>query len=397
MLKFKCAGSDCEDNCCHDWVVYIDKQTFKYYQKCRNKTLAKELSAHFKRNKTALNDQSYGVLTLTDDHRCPFLTEERLCKLQLTLGFQGLSQTCATYPRILNGIEGQFEQALTLSCPPAAKMVLSDPEPMRFTRIETAIPGGTPLSKLIKPVNRQMSLLTLRRFVTAILQARRYTMHERMLLLGIFCDNLQDLIREEAYQNVDLLIARFQDILRSPEKTEIHVKAPREDPRALQLRVLSALIGRRLEQGITFKPFIEFYTDFLKGLEYEPDMSAGDLADNYQRAADRWHKPFMEKHPQIMENYVVNYCFKNAFPCETGTISFEDFVKLSIHYGLIQMHLTGIAGYYKERFSLEHATRFISAHARVIEHNAGYIQWVCDWFVKNKVDDLPSMAVLLRA
>jgi lysine-N-methylase len=268
---------------------------------------------------------------------------------------------------------------------------------MRFAQTETAISGGSPLAKLIKPMKLPVDMLTLRRFVTAILQARRYTVHERMLLLGIFCDNLQDLVREEAYHNMDPLIARFQEILKAPEKTEISVKPPKEDPHALQLRVLSALIGRRLEQGITFKPFLEFYTDFLKGLEYKPDMSAEALADSYRRASDLWYKPFMEQHPHIMEHYAVNYCFKNVFPCETGKISFEDFVKLSIHYGLIQMHLIGIAGFYKERFSAGHAIRFISAHARVIEHNAGYIQWVCDWFVKNKVDDLASMAVLLRA
>jgi lysine-N-methylase len=397
LLKFQCQESACENNCCHGWTIHIDKQTFKFYQKCRDKSLARDLSTHFKRNKDSASNQDYATLILTADHTCPFLTENRLCRLQLAFGLEGLSQTCAIYPRSLNHIEGHFSQSLTLSCSPAARMILLNPEPMKFIQKELPIPVGTPLAKIVRPGRLPVSAWAIHRFIIRILQARRYSVHERMLLLGIFCDNLQDTIQKESGVYADSLIARFQDILNAPEKTEIHVKTLDGDPRALQLQVLSAIIGGRLNQGIPFKPFLDFYGLFVKGLEYTPGMLMEDLVSRYLAASQHWYAPFMDKHPYILENYLVNYCFRNAFPYETGQASFGDFVKLSIHYGLIQMHLTGIAGFYRETFSQEHVVEFISAHARVIEHHVGYTQWIYDWFARNKVDDLPSMAVLLQS
>jgi lysine-N-methylase len=61
---------------------------------------------------------------------CPFLSAERLCRIQQDYGADYLCVSCATYPRVPRRIEGLLEAPLSLSCPEAARLVLLDPHLM---------------------------------------------------------------------------------------------------------------------------------------------------------------------------------------------------------------------------------------------------------------------------
>ena len=68
---------------------------------------------------------------------CAFLNEENLCDLYKALGPDALCDTCKSYPRHTEEYEGLRELSLSLSCPEAAKIILSCKEPVRFLEEET--------------------------------------------------------------------------------------------------------------------------------------------------------------------------------------------------------------------------------------------------------------------
>jgi lysine-N-methylase len=39
--EFKCVGGNCEDNCCNEWEINIDKNTFEMYEKIQDRKMNK--------------------------------------------------------------------------------------------------------------------------------------------------------------------------------------------------------------------------------------------------------------------------------------------------------------------------------------------------------------------
>ena len=72
-----------------------------------------------------------------NNRRCAFLNDENLCDLYKALGPDALCDTCRMYPRHTEEYEGLRELSLSLSCPKAAKIILSCKEPVRFLEEET--------------------------------------------------------------------------------------------------------------------------------------------------------------------------------------------------------------------------------------------------------------------
>ena len=125
VKEFICDSSKCSDNCCErGWNIDVDAATYEKYLQ-----LAPAIAQQFK------FDERKKKYLLTK-HPCPFLTEKKLCRLQLEHGEEFLSQTCKNYPRVTTYFGKFFERSLTLTCPVAAELILFKEEPMAFEFVE---------------------------------------------------------------------------------------------------------------------------------------------------------------------------------------------------------------------------------------------------------------------
>ena len=57
------------------------------------------------------------VIGLKKDHRCPFLTEKKLCALVSAYGDEVLSETCTDFPREVHVFSDHEEETLMPCCP----------------------------------------------------------------------------------------------------------------------------------------------------------------------------------------------------------------------------------------------------------------------------------------
>lgn len=82
MRDFSCIGSACEDSCCIGWKVSIDEDTYKKYNRVRDKDLTFTLQKKVTRNRSNPSPNNYAKIKMEQDGSCPFLDTEKLCSIQ---------------------------------------------------------------------------------------------------------------------------------------------------------------------------------------------------------------------------------------------------------------------------------------------------------------------------
>lgn len=101
--KFQCTASACPMTCCMQWRIAVDDETLFHWQEDWKKHVKEVEEGH--------------VIRLNKDGMCPFLNEEKLCKIVLKAGDQAISHTCQTFPREEHKYNSRIERCLTPGCP----------------------------------------------------------------------------------------------------------------------------------------------------------------------------------------------------------------------------------------------------------------------------------------
>ena len=122
---FKCIADQCPLTCCQEWRIAVDKQT---EGKWKGKTLSEE-NGNVSLCSCLEKEEQGKIIRLNSDKKCPFLNQEKLCKLVIELGEEYLSKTCTTFPRQVNKFEEHTEHTLA-SCCPVVVDLMRDEEPV---------------------------------------------------------------------------------------------------------------------------------------------------------------------------------------------------------------------------------------------------------------------------
>jgi lysine-N-methylase len=114
---FRCIASACPDSCCKEWDVQVDAVSAEFY---RNLT-----GALGDRLRSVLQNVDGEAVMTIEDGRCPMWRQDGLCRIQAELGEEALCHVCAEFPRLTHDYGDFIERGLELSCPEAARMILS--------------------------------------------------------------------------------------------------------------------------------------------------------------------------------------------------------------------------------------------------------------------------------
>ena len=124
--KFKCIADKCEHSCCIGWEIGIDGETLVRYERLEEnysdsvkESISYDGEPHFK---------------LCADDKCPHLNEQGLCKIILNLGEEYICDICREHPRFYNYTD-IAEVGLGISCPEAARIILSSPDYMSMEEV----------------------------------------------------------------------------------------------------------------------------------------------------------------------------------------------------------------------------------------------------------------------
>ncbi|MGN0026098.1 MAG: flagellin lysine-N-methylase [Clostridium sp.] len=181
--EFKCIADKCEDTCCAGWGIVIDDKSYEKYLSIKGKF------GEVLRSKI-VQDEGENVFILNGD-RCSFLNDNNLCEIYSELGGENLCYTCRQYPRYLEEFGNLREIGLSLSCPEAARIILSKSRIVNFKLSE--IDEEVSFYNDINP-NIYINLMQCRKIIFDILQDRKIELIDRLILALIFVNEIQEKI-----------------------------------------------------------------------------------------------------------------------------------------------------------------------------------------------------------
>jgi lysine-N-methylase len=408
---FRCIGASCEDTCCRDWAIPLDKERYKQYQKFPPEKLGSVVSQYVSINATAGAPESiFARILPTSSGCCPFFGVDRLCAVHKEYGADLLSSTCSIYPRAFNVVEGVLEGSLAMSCPEAARNVLLVPDSTQVTgdlfsgefRTDTvlrlATRGGSSIHKPYDYFHAIRSLLI------EMVKDRSRPLWQRLLFIGSLCKSLDEVNTAQEDERVPAILedhrqALEQDTLRSS------LESIPAQPR-LKLSVILKLTDARVQDKESGTRFRDTFWTFVEGIGAGLDATAKDDKDDLQRyleAEQRYHRPFFARSPFILENYLLNYIFQKLFPFgieENPRFRprriFEEYVLLATQFAWIDALLIGVAGHHKEAFAEEHVVQVIQSFCRAVEHNRYVLISINEFMANLQLDTLQGMAVMLK-
>lgn len=120
---FCCKADRCRHNCCIGWEIDVDAETASLYSRMEG-ALGDRLRANI------AGDPPHFVLGAGE--RCPFLNERNLCDIITACGEEALCDICAMHPRFVNERGDRMELGLGMACEEAARLILTQEEPMRL-------------------------------------------------------------------------------------------------------------------------------------------------------------------------------------------------------------------------------------------------------------------------
>lgn len=120
--RFQCIASGCPDSCCKEWDVQVDAASAAIYR-----SLSGPLGDRLREVLSTADGET--VMTIIDG-RCPMWRDDGLCRIQAELGETALCKTCREFPRLTHDYGDFLELQLELSCPEAARFILTQNQPL---------------------------------------------------------------------------------------------------------------------------------------------------------------------------------------------------------------------------------------------------------------------------
>ncbi len=129
---FSCLAGSCPATCCAGWEVVIDEKALGYYD-----TVDGDIGNLIRGAMVEIDgDICFGL----QDDNCRMLRGDGLCEIQKELGHDALCKTCALFPRFITEVGLRREIGISISCPEAARLILTAREPFALCREVTEEP-----------------------------------------------------------------------------------------------------------------------------------------------------------------------------------------------------------------------------------------------------------------
>lgn len=201
--EFQCIGSECGDTCCALWEIEVDETSAERYSQEQG-PLAEDLKKYLVRKE----EENY--FRLTEDKRCPFLNEQNLCRMILTMGEDYICDICREHPRFYHWFGNYTEVGLGLCCEEAGRLLFSRSETLGFE----VLSDGERQEKQEELWEEDYwieLLLRARTILIGMLQNRELSIGKRTGLLLRFAELAQPYLDEEDEEGMEAFLDHWEN------------------------------------------------------------------------------------------------------------------------------------------------------------------------------------------
>lgn len=394
LKEFKCIGGECEDSCCAGWDIDIDKISFKRYFKVKNDEMKKMFQKNIHNNVYCTSDDvDYGRVKLKKGKRCAFLDDNNLCMIYSNLGEDYLSNVCTCYPRVMNIVDNNYEMSLDVACPEAARILLAKKSGINFEvsniNLGKHIVSGYIDTKSKDVKNHPLKYFNeMRKKSLEIIQNRKYTIDQRLFILGDFLEGLQEKF-EYNFNEASEYINKYNMDIRSKDynKNEMNYM--------LQIAFFNDMLEKLDVFNEVESPFfVEDTKKVIEGLKLESKMPIMENKDFYIYAFKNYEENNIKENSYIFENYLANFMYGNLFPFTESEYIFDGFMMLLFRYSFIRFYLVGKYLNNKKETE-EEIISSIQVFAKTIEHHKNFLEDVLSYLKENEFDNMEFAKTLL--
>ncbi len=336
--KFQCDGEKCPANCCErDWKIFIDRETREKY--FRAESPERELTKYLEHD-----EDSGDFLLLRDEkNRCPFLTEKKLCGIQLQHGEKFLSLTCSSYPRRLFRFGEVIERSLSPTCPLAAELILNPETRIDFEFSPVKLPkyakgilfvGENFVPPEILPYFVEMQVTAI-----SILSERRLTLDKRLTVLGYYLYQAERIF----LSGEPNLSATLNKVYTSEEffKDKVPNLISSVQFQILEfVQIIFPVLAELREKNCLTKGNEKYFSIVENAMSTDLDapekFGFNDLAESYFDLRDL-REIFLKNFSGSLENYLVNEFFGNVYPARVPGNFTENFGIFILSYKILEL------------------------------------------------------------
>jgi lysine-N-methylase len=314
MAEFQCIGPECEDSCCANWRIDVDRQHFVKIARVLSRTREGqlELARAFEQAPSNSTDAGrFARMQLVNDTDCPFWDSDKFCSLQRRFGERLLPDVCAHFPRSINLVQQDMELAGQLSCPEVTRKCilhenscdLVELDEVRFAR------GGIRQRTYLHSDDPYFArFLEVRETMMSILSRRDYPMRTRLFFLFCFAERTSGFFHRGT-KLFDVENWKYErDAMNDPAiLDDLHQQiAQAEVPDGLALFVIAQVLAGdvRLRTGGKFRQLVTEVLDSYHAELGTSDVSAVEMWRAYE---GRRNARMAASGPRI-EMFFENYC-----------------------------------------------------------------------------------------
>lgn len=396
MKKFSCIGTECSDNCCHGWNIYIDKKIYKKYRKIKSKQLKSAINKSIILNKESNDNEVYAKIMLNKNNKCPFLNLNGLCGMQKEYGKDYLSKTCNQYPRNVKIVNNVVEISGHISCPPMAEIILLNEKQMTFDQFEKNIDISEFMINGVLDTNGENEVLNcfwqLREVSIDILQNRTFEVWQRVFILGLVLDKIQKFVDDKNEDDISYIIdecvKKYCDENIKNFLTKIDYKEN------IKIDFINAISNIAIEEEVSIENYKKLYTKFLNGICFDGKNNKSTI-ESYKRGFEQIYQPFIKDNGFILENYLVNDIFSSTFPIKKDKNIFEEYCILVIKFALIKLFLIGI-GNYNNGLNHDEVINTLYLYSRNMEHSPKFFNDILEQIKQEGSLNMAFMSQLIK-
>lgn len=138
---FSCLGGECEDTCCRNWEVKLDRQHFDLLKSSMSESAEEssifEQYIHLNEN-SITSDHDYAFIRMGVNGYCAMLDSKGLCSIHAKHGVTVLGNVCTMFPRVISRCGDTVELSGALSCPEVVRNCIDDNTPLKLKRFKTS-------------------------------------------------------------------------------------------------------------------------------------------------------------------------------------------------------------------------------------------------------------------
>lgn len=391
VTQFQCLGGACPDTCCSTWSISVDQDTYERYRG-ENHPVLKPLLQQYLVQADKESYSKYGTLNLrSSDSHCGIHSAEGFCTIQQHYGEDALSDTCYIYPRHVVQFGDRFEQSLTLSCPEAARLALTQDDAFEFVSADfTSRLATTPVITSIRGFSVE-AMDEVRIFLIQLFQTPSLTNTERLVTAGWLCQQIDHLVETDSQSSIDTLLS---DMIHLVENGSIHATVDQlSKQQATSVTLFSILFGAK--SPVEVRGIQRDVLDRVRtGLGITAELPLATISNNYVRGTKllaedggAWER--------LASRYLLNDLIRETFPWTRGT-AMEHYRRLLTRFGILRLMLAGVAAEQNHALDTETMVQTIQVFCRIYQHNALFTKRAESLLAQSEWTQLDRLYALLN-